>query len=237
MQSEEDALVMHVLHTKKGWSISEIAREFEVSWRTARRYATSAEGPRYGPRAKPAELSPAQRAHVRRRLEVCETIRSTTLVRELRELGYEGSYPSLVRRVRELRGPAHKAEPVVRFETDAGRQLQGDWADCGLWLVGDRLTELYAFVAVLGFSRMVALRVSTDKTRPTTLRLVVECFSDLGGVTAEVLTDRDSAFVVGSLGDGRAVLAPEWIDLAATLAFTPRACRAHRGRPRARSSG
>lgn len=228
MQSEEDRIVMHVLHTKKGWPISRIAREFGVNWRTARRYATAEEPPRYGPRAKPAELTPAQLAHVRRRLEVCEAIRSTTLLRELRELGYEGSYPSLVRRVRELRGPSRTSVEALRFETDPGHQLQCDWADCGAWLVGERLTELYALVAVLGYSRMVAVLFATDKTRATTLRLLVEACALLGGLTEEVLTDRDPAFVIGSLPDGRAVLAAEWIDLADTLALTPRACKPRR---------
>lgn len=228
MQSEEDRIVMHVLHAKKGWAISQIAREFGINWRTAQRYATAQTPPVYGPRSKPAELSPAHLAHVKRRLEVCEAIRSTTLLRELRDLGYEGSYPSLVRRVRELRGPSRTIEEVVRFETDPGHQLQCDWADCGTWLVGDRLTELYALVAVLGCSRMVALLFATDKTRPTTLRLLVELCAALGGLTEEILTDRDPAFVIGSLSNGKAVLAPEWIDLAETLGVTPRACKPRR---------
>jgi hypothetical protein len=39
MQCEEDWLVMHALHAHHGWSISKIAHEFGVNWRTARRYA------------------------------------------------------------------------------------------------------------------------------------------------------------------------------------------------------
>jgi hypothetical protein len=68
MQCEEDWAVMHALHQGHGWSISRIAREFDVTWRTARRYATAATVPRYRPRARPAELSQAQAAHVVRRL-------------------------------------------------------------------------------------------------------------------------------------------------------------------------
>jgi Homeodomain-like domain len=37
MQCEEDWAVMHALHQGHGWSIAKIAREFDVSWRTARR--------------------------------------------------------------------------------------------------------------------------------------------------------------------------------------------------------
>lgn len=228
MQCEEDWTVMHVLHEGHAWSISRIGREFGVNWRTARRYATADEMPRYGPRSRPAELNEAQLAHVVRRLGSHPELRATTLLREVIELGYEGSYPSFARRVRALRPAEEPTEPQVRFETDPGVQVQADWADCGCWLLGDELIPLYAFVAILGFSRMVAVRFATDKTRPTTLRLLTECLLDLGGAPGEVLTDRDPALVIGRTPSDRPVLAPEWIDLAASLGTRAKACRAHR---------
>jgi transposase len=181
MQCEEDWAVMHALHQGHGWSIARIAREFDVTWRTARRYATAETVPRYRPRARPAELSPAQAAHVARRLGVHPELRATTLYREVQQLGYAGSYPSFVRRVRLLRPVDPETDPEVRFETDPGVQVQADWADCGQWLVGDQLRVLYALVVVLGFSRMVAVRFATDTTRPTTLRLLTDCLVDLAG--------------------------------------------------------
>jgi transposase len=83
-------------------------------------------------------------------------------------------------------------------------------------------------VAILGFSRMLALRFATDKTRATTLRAMVRTADDLGGATAEYLTDRDTALVNGSTADGRAIYAPEWLDAAALLGTRPRACRPYR---------
>jgi len=197
MQCEEDWLVMHALFTHHGWSISKIAREFGVDWRTPRRYATAEAVPRYTPRSRPAELTEAQLAYLERRLGRCQDLRTTTLYRELAELGYQGSYPSLVRRVRVVRPRDQDVDPVVRFETDPGIQTQVDWTDAGRWLLGDELRKLHAFVAVLGFSRMVALRFATDTTRPTTLRQLVATLEDLGGTPAEVLSDRDPALVIG----------------------------------------
>ncbi len=228
MQCEEDWLVMHALHAQHGWSISKIAREFGVNWRTARRYATAEAVPRYLPRERPAELTEAQLAHVRRRLGRCADLRATTLYRELQELGYEGSYPSLVRRVRVIRPPDEDLDPAVRFETGPGVQVQVDWTDCGSWLVGSELRKLHALVEILGYSRMVAVRFATDTTRPTTLRLLVAALDDLGGAPSEVLSDRDPALVIGETPLHRAVFAPEWSDLAATLGTRPRACRPHR---------
>ena len=57
MQCEEDWLVMHALFAHHGWSISKIAREFGVDWRTARRYATAEVVPRYSPVPRVIDLS------------------------------------------------------------------------------------------------------------------------------------------------------------------------------------
>jgi transposase len=220
---------LHVLH-RHGWSIAALAREFGLNWRTARRYATAPEPLRYRPRSRPAELSAAGLAHVERRLAACPDLRATVLHRELREAyGYTGSYSSLRRRVVELR-PRETAEPEVRFETGPGIQTQGDWADCGVWPLGDGAAGLHAFVAILGCSRMVALRFATDKTRPTTLARIVRCVDDLGGASAEFLTDRDTALMHGARANGAPIYAPEWIDTAALLGTRPRACRPYRAK-------
>jgi transposase len=229
LQSEDTWMELHVLH-RHGWSIAALAREFGLNWRTARKYATATEPPRYRPRLRPAELSAAQLAHLERRLAVCPDLRATVLLRELHDdYAYTGSYTSLRRRLVELR-PHDEAEPEIRFETGPGIQTQGDWTDCGVWPLGDGTAELFAFVAVLGFSRMVAVRFATDKTRPTTLRAIVRCVDDLGGASAEFLTDRDTALVSGRRADDHPIFAPEWVDTAALLGTRQRACRAYRAK-------
>ena len=45
------------------------------------------------------------------------------------------------------------SDPISGFEYTA--------ADCRDWLLGDRLVRLHAFVTVLGYSRMVAVRFAT----------------------------------------------------------------------------
>lgn len=229
MQSEDTWMELHVLHCH-GWSIAALAREFGLNWRTARRYATVDAPPRYRPRVRPAELSASGLAHVERRLAACPDLRATVLHRELRDdYGYTGSYTSLRRRVVELR-PTDTGEPEIRFETGPGIQTQGDWTDCGSWPLGEGSVELYAFVAILGASRMPAVRFATDKTRPTTLAAIVRCVDDLGGATAEFLTDRDTALMSGSRADGSPIFAAEWVDTAALLGTRPRACRPYRAK-------
>ena len=220
---------LHVLH-RHGWSIAALAREYGLDWRTARRYATAEAPPTYTPRTRPMDLSPAQLAHVERRLAACPDLRATVLLRELHDdHRYTGSYASLRRRVTLLR-PATTAEPELRFETGPGIQTQGDWTDCGTWPLGDGSAELHAWVAVLGCSRMLAFRFATDKTRRTTLRAIVRTTDDLGGATAEYLTDRDTALVNGARSDGSPIYAPEWVDTAALLGTRARACRPYRAK-------
>jgi transposase len=83
-------------------------------------------------------------------------------------------------------------------------------------------------VAILGCSRAPAIRFATDCTRETSLERLVRCLDDLGGVPREVLTDRDPAFCIGATSAGRAILAPEWVDLSRLLGFVPKACRPYR---------
>jgi transposase len=220
---------LHVLR-RHGWSLSALAREFGLNRRTVKR-EVEAEGPRrYPQRAKPRALSEAQLAHVERRLVVCPSIRGTDLFGELqRDYAFAGSYASFQRQLRQIR-PAAVRDPEVRFETAPGVQTQADWAHLGLFPLGDEMAELHAMVAILGCSRAPAVRFATDCTRRTSLERLVACLDDLGGATHEMLTDRDTAFCVGCTSDGRAILAPEWVDLAGVLGVVPKACRPYRAK-------
>ena len=221
-------MVLRALY-RLGWSKAALAREFGLNRRTVNRYILTDDPPGYGPRACPRDLEADQLAHVTRRLAACSSIRSTMLYREVKELGYEGSYPSFNRRVRALRSK-ESADPQVRFETDPGVQTQMDWAEMGPWPLGEETRELKVLVGVLASSRVVSFRFATDKTRPTSLRLATAVLASLGGTTTEILTDRDPAFVVGQSSDGKAIFAAEWVDLTERLGMIPKACRPYRAK-------
>jgi transposase len=218
-----------VLHAH-GWSISQLAREFGLSRITVRRELASEEPRHYRQRSTPTALTEAQQAHIERRLAMCSTIRGTILYHELcRDYAYAGSYPAFIRHLRSLR-PAAAHEPVIRFETDPGLQVQVDWAHLGVWPLDAGETELFGLVSILGYSRVPAIRFATDHTRETTLDRLVHGLDDLGGIPREILTDRDSVFCIGQTSDGKAIFAPEWIDLCGVLDVVPRACRPYRAK-------
>lgn len=220
---------LQALH-KHGWSIRALAREFGLSRNTVRRELSSDRPRQYSSRAQPTALNAAQLAHVERRLAVCPAIRGSLLYFELRrDYEYGGSYPAFVRHLRAFRPPVTR-DPEIRFETDPGIQTQADWAHLGAWPLGESMVELHAMVTILGCSRAPAIRFATDCTRPTSFERLLRCLDDLGGVTKEILTDRDAAFCIGATSDGGAILAPEWVDLCALLGVVPKACRPYRAK-------
>jgi transposase len=215
--------------SRLGWSVTALAREYGLSRTTVYKELASSDSRSYD-RAKPTELNEAQRIHIERRLSVCPGIRGTDLHAELRyEYSYAGSYPAFQRHLRLLR-PAEVKDPEIRFETGPGLQTQADWAKLGLFPLGEQMVELRAMVAILGLSRAPAIRFAADQTRLTTFERPLRCLQDLGGVTREILTDRDVAFCIGATSEGHAILAPEWVDLATLLGVVPKACRPYRAK-------
>jgi hypothetical protein len=97
----------------------------------------------------------------------------------------------------------------------------------GEYLVVDWASEagLEVFCAVLAWSRYRFVRFAADQTRQTTLRLLAECFAELGGVPAHVLTDRMGCLKAGVVANV-VVPHPEYVAFAADCGFTPDFCEA-----------
>ena len=223
MESEEIWMDLRALH-RHGWSISAFAREFHLNRRTVSRELEAVEPRRYPDRAAKHPLTRSQLAHIERRLAVCPRLRATDLHHELRSgYGYSGSYWTFRRQLVPLRPPV-LVEPEIRFETAPGIQTQADWKALGRWPLGDEMVELHAMVAVLGHSRRPAIRMATCRTREVSFERLVRCLDDLGGVTREILTDRDTVFWSSATG----ALSPKWVDLCALLGTVPRLCRPYR---------
>src|SRR5690606_41926342 len=108
---------------------------------------------------------------------------STTLFRS-----YEGGISQL----KVFLAPFKKreAEPVVRFETDAGQQMQADFT------TSRRGREpLKAFVATLGYSRATFVLFSVREDSPAWREGLRGAFAYFGGVPAEVLFDNGRSII------------------------------------------
>ncbi len=211
---------------RQGKGIREIARLTGKSRNTVKRYLQVKGPPAYRPRpARASKLDPfkgwlnerVQSAHP-------DWIPATVLLSELRQQGYGGGLTVLRCYLAKLR-PSIIPEPVVRFETEPGRQMQVDW---GVLRRGqDRLS---VFVATLGYSRASYVEFVTDERLETLMACHENAFVFFGGVPQEVLYDNMRSVVAGrdAYGPGQHRLQPAFQDFAGHYGFVPRLCRPYR---------
>ena len=159
---------IEVLH-RQGKGIRAIARETGVARNTIRAILRGQNDGRYGPRTpRPTKIGPFK-SYLQERLDAAGKVRlpATVLLREIRAQGYEGGITQLKEYLREIR-PARPAEPIVRFETEPGSQLQIDFV-----VLRRGALPLRAFTAELGYSRYSYVEF-TDNERSATLIACLE---------------------------------------------------------------
>ena len=178
---------------REGVPVSRIARKFGVSRQSVYNLLAAdaaavegGDGADCGGRVPRVSLLDPYRAHVRARLMQFD-LHATTLLLELRALGYSGGISILkefVRSVKEV-----EARGVIeRFETLPGQQAQIDWGDCGVITVNGVPRRLNVFVLVLGFSRMLFARFTLSMRQATLLGCLQEAFGSFG-IPRELLLD------------------------------------------------
>lgn len=222
----EEAVEIRVLR-RQGKSIREIARTLEVSRNTVRRYLRSEVLPRYTRQARPSKLDPFKH-YIGERVKAAapEWIPAIVLLRELRALGYAGGYSILKDHLATLR-PVAKVEPLIRFETEPGRQMQADFAT-----IRRGRDRLAVFIATLGWSRAAYVEFVTDERLETLLSCHEHAFYFFSGVPREVLYDNMRTVVTDrdQYGPGLHRYNRTFLDFAHHYGFLPRLCRPYRAR-------
>lgn len=220
-------MTIHVL-IAQGLSQREIARRLGISRNTVARYAANDSLPVYKQRQpRPTKLLPFH-DYIKERMAAAfpEQIAAPALLRELRELGYTGQIRSLQTFMKAYR-PVPKDDPIVRFETPAGKQLQ-----CDFVVFRRGSNPLYAFTATLGHSRLRWVRYTTNEQANTLVSCHHLLFEFLGGVPLEVLYDNARTIVLerNAYGEGHHRWHPKLLDLAKYYGFMPRLCQPYRAR-------
>lgn len=228
MISEEERMEITVL-AKHGMSIRGIMEATGKSRNTVRRYVRGgAQAAVRKPAAKrPEKLDPFKDYIVARmKAAAPDVIPAAVLFREIKARGYEGGLTRVKDFVRGLR-PEPKPDPVVRFETEPGRQMQADWAT-----VGHGSDQLKVFIATLGWSRATFIRFCADEKLETLIDCHERAFDALGGVPKEVLYDNMKTVVLERNAYGRGVhrFHPGFLDYARHVGALPRLCRPYRAK-------
>jgi transposase len=227
MHSLEMVVEIRVL-ARQAKSIKEIARELGLSRNTVRKYLRSDVVPAYGPREPRATKLDAYRDYLLGRIASAKPdwIPAVVLLREIRDRGYTGSLTQL-KGFLGVHKPKPVIEPVVRFETEPGEQMQVDF------VVFRRGSEpLSAFVATLGYSRTSYVRFVTDERVATVVECLRRSFDAFGGVPRHVLFDNMKTVVIerDAYGPGQHRFHPEVLTLASDHGFALRLCRPYRAK-------
>lgn len=226
MLTQEQAVEVRVMH-RQGRSVRSIAKELGCSRNTVRRYLREADAVRWGPRAPRACKLEPFKVYLATRVEAARPhwIPATVLLREIAERGYGGGISQLKAFLAPLK--RGEPEPVVRFETAPGQQMQADFT-----VVRRGRDALLALVATLGYSRASFVEFTTDETAATLCRALRLAFDYFGGVPAQVLFDNAKSVVIerDAYGAGRPRWNPELLALAEECGFSPRLCRPYRAK-------
>jgi transposase len=212
--------------------VSEIARQSGLDRKTVRRYIERGlEPPSYGPRRpRPTLLDPFT-SYLRERVKAYPGLTASRLLRELKDLGYQGSYTAVTDLLRDVRPPA---EPgfEVRFETAPGEQGQVDFAQFQVVFTDEPTTPriVWLFSMVLGYSRLMWARFVVHQDLATVLRCHAAAFEAFGGAPRELLYDRMKTVVTGEGDRGGIIYNRALIDLARHYGFHPKACRPYRAK-------
>ena len=222
----EEAVEIRVL-SKQGKSIRDIARLLKVSRNTVRRYIRGEGLPRYERKTRPSKLDDYKQYIAERvRAAAPEWIPATVLLRELRALGYTGGVSILKDHLATLK-PVARPEPLIRFETEPGRQMQADFAT-----IRRGKDRLAVFIATLGWSRATFVEFVTDERMETLLGCHERAFFYFGGVPREVLYDNMRTVVTerDRYGPGLHRYNRTFLDFAHHHGFVPRLCQPYRPR-------
>jgi len=213
-----------------GWGAKRIAAEFGCSRNTVRRYLglggwTRCRQPQ---RAKALDgLADWLAERFRRHRGNADVVRQELLA----EHGIAVSLRTVERAVAALRRElAAEARSTLRFETPPGRQMQVDFGEKRV-VIGGETIRVYLFVATLGHSRRLHVRVFRHERQACWFEGLESAFRAFGGVPEEVLLDNARALVVHHDSLTREVrFNPRLLAFAKHWRFRPRACAPYRAR-------
>jgi transposase len=139
-------------------------------------------------------------------------------------MGYTGGHSQLRRFMASLR-PRTDDDPVVRFETPPGLQMQVDWVE-----IRRGAHPLHAFCATLGHSRMSFVSFTSDMRVQTLIECHEQAFAFFVGVPRQVLYDNMKTVVIARDAGAAAQhqLHAGFLDYAKHTGFVIKLCRPYR---------
>jgi len=212
---------------RRGMSITQIAEELGRDRKTIRKWLEKREPEKYIRRERPPSKLDPFKEYVQQRMEE-GCVNARVILEEIRARGYTGGMTMLRLFMQPLR-PVVRSKATVRFETEPGYQAQVDWGQFSVqWLEGTK--RLYAFVMVLGYSRMMYLEFTEDEKLNTLIGCHLRAFDYFNGRTDVILYDNMKTVVDGSDEQGHPVWNERFARFADHHGFLLKRCRPYRAR-------
>jgi transposase len=205
----------------QGKPIRRIATELGLARNTVRKYLRGGHEARSRPK-RSSKLDPykEQLQHW-----VCEDhlYNCEPLVRRLQAAGYAGKTTLLKDFVRPLRPRASGHQPVIRYETKPGEQLQFDWGEF-VYEQDGAAHKLFGFTAILSYSRLRYVVFAKRCDAPSLIRCLAQALAYVGGLPRSVLTDRMKTVLL-EMESGAPHWHPRFQELVSALGIAPRVCQ------------
>lgn len=227
MLTQEETVDIQILQ-RQGMSIRKIAKQLNISRNTVRRYLReNIVEPKYVNQCvRPSKLEPYY-AYLQERIELAKPdwIPATVLFQEIKTRGYNGREGILRNYIRQFK--TVQPEPIVRFETPPGKQLQIDFTT-----IRRGKQKLKAFVATLGFSRASYVCFSQYERQNDWLNGIKQALNYFGGVPQELLFDNAKCLMIerDAYGEGDHRWNPALLALSRDYGFRLKACRPYRAK-------
>jgi transposase len=224
MLTQEEWMDVHLL-SKQGHSIRAISQQTGFARNTVRRMLRQGTAPQPARRSRPSGLDPFK-TYLEERYQQYQ-LSAVRLFQEICAQGYAGSEVMVRRYVKTLKpDKAFHSRLTVRFETPPGEQAQADWAYCGKFVDGGgRSVSIYAFVMVLGYSRLRYVEFTPSMRMEHLLRCLMNAFAFFQGVPQVVLFDNMKQVRLNAN-----TWNPQMLDFAGHYGFTPKTHAPYRPR-------
>jgi transposase len=227
MLTKETFVDIHVRFAQ-GQSIRKIARQLGISRNTVRHHLQQHQMPTYAQRALPVTKLEPFKPYLVQRIEQAKPdwIPATVLFDEVVQRGYQGGIAQLRRFVCQFR-PFNTPEPIIRFETLPGQQMQIDFTT-----IRGGKRPLKAFVATLGYSRATFVKFFDNERAHAWQQGLREAFEYFGGVPEQVLCDNAKALIIerDAYAQGEHKLHDEMLQMSKDYGFKLVACKPYRAK-------
>ena len=227
-RSKEEFEQELIMRKSEGWTIRALSRTFQISRNTVRRILRDHNAKRdsghdilpkkYHKSSKIDAFEP----QIKGLLKEFPDITGQRIFEELQQEGYPGGITILREYLHQHREP--KKEPVIRFETEAGRQAQMDWSPYTINFTRTGRTKVLCFSYILAFSRRQYIDFTLNRKFHTLIRRHQDAFAYAGGVASECLYDNEKTVVL-RWEAGKPVFNPAFTAFITHYNCRPIACR------------